>query len=46
VDPVDSERAAQGPFGTTIAYGLCTLSLVPALVADIWPLDAFDAVLN
>jgi acyl dehydratase len=43
---VDPERAARGPFGTTIAHGLYTLSLAPALLADLWPLDAFDAVIN
>jgi acyl dehydratase len=43
---VDPERAAHGPFGTTIAHGLYTLSLAPALLADLWPLDAFDAVIN
>jgi acyl dehydratase len=43
---VDPERAAHGPFGTTIAHGLYTLSLAPALLADVWPLEAFDAVLN
>ena len=26
---VDAERAAQGPFGTTIAHGFLTLSLLP-----------------
>ena len=34
VDPV---KAAQGPFGTTIAHGFLTLSLVPELFAT-----AFD----
>jgi acyl dehydratase len=43
---VDPERAALGPFGTTIAHGLYTLSLAPALLAEIWPLDTFDAVIN
>lgn len=28
---VDSEKAASGPFGTTIAHGFLTLSLLPAL---------------
>ena len=28
---VDRERAAQGPFGTTIAHGFLTLSLLPEL---------------
>ncbi len=27
---VDPARAAQGPFGTTIAHGFLTLSLIPA----------------
>jgi acyl dehydratase len=31
---VDRERAAQGPFGGTIAHGFLTLSLIPALLAD------------
>jgi acyl dehydratase len=43
---VDPKRAARGPFGTTIAHGLYTLSLAPALLAELWPLDAFDAVIN
>jgi acyl dehydratase len=43
---VDPERAARGPFGTTVAHGLYTLSLAPVMLAEIWPLDAFDAVLN
>jgi len=29
----DAERAAAGPFGTTIAHGYLTLSLVPVLLA-------------
>lgn len=29
---VDPERAAQGPFGTTVAHGFLTLSLIPGLV--------------
>jgi acyl dehydratase len=28
---IDPERAAQGPFGTTIAHGYLTLSLLPVL---------------
>jgi acyl dehydratase len=34
---VDPDRAAQGPFGTTIAHGFLTLSLLPAFFAS-----AFD----
>jgi acyl dehydratase len=43
---LDPERAALGPFGATVAHGLYTLSLAPALLADLWPLDTFDAVIN
>jgi acyl dehydratase len=32
---VDPERAATGPFGQTIAHGLLTLSLLPALVGEL-----------
>jgi acyl dehydratase len=33
---VDPERAAAGPFGTTIAHGYLTLSLLPALQRELW----------
>jgi acyl dehydratase len=36
---VDPQRAESGPFGTTIAHGFLTLSLVPRLVADLRRLD-------
>ncbi len=32
---VDPERAAAGPFGTTIAHGLLTLSLLPRMMESI-----------
>jgi acyl dehydratase len=32
---VDPERAASGPFGTTVAHGFLTLSLVPYLSAQL-----------
>ncbi|UQA96312.1 MaoC family dehydratase [Streptomyces halobius] len=32
---VDPEKAAAGPFGTTIAHGYLTLSLLPALVPQL-----------
>ncbi|MEE1800194.1 MaoC family dehydratase [Streptomyces sp. JV176] len=32
---VDPERAATGPFGTTIAHGYLTLSLLPVLVPQV-----------
>lgn len=36
VDPV---RAAEGPFGTTIAHGYLTVSLVPMLVWQIYTVE-------
>ena len=32
---VDPEAAAQGPFGTTVAHGYLSLSLLPALVSQV-----------
>lgn len=32
---VDPKRAAAGPFGTTIAHGLLTLSLIPSLMSEV-----------
>jgi acyl dehydratase len=32
---IDPQRAAQGPFGTTIAHGYLTLSLIPMLSTDV-----------
>ena len=34
---VDPERAAQGPFGSTIAHGYLTLSLLPAMSYEVLP---------
>jgi acyl dehydratase len=36
---VDPERAAAGPFGGTIAHGYLTLSLLPALMAEVWRVE-------
>ena len=35
----DSQRAASGPFGTTIAHGFLTLSLLPAMLASAYAID-------
>jgi len=35
----DPERAAAGPFGTTIAHGFLTLSLLPAMLASAYAID-------
>lgn len=43
---VDIERASVGPFGTTIAHGLLTLSLVPRLIRDLIDVQNADAVVN
>jgi acyl dehydratase len=34
---VDEERAAEGPFGTTIAHGFLTLSLCVPMLSEILP---------
>ncbi|WP_159766467.1 MaoC family dehydratase [Streptomyces sp. HM190] len=36
---VDPEKAAAGPFGTTIAHGYLTLSLLPLLVPQVLKVD-------
>jgi acyl dehydratase len=33
---VDPERAAAGPFGTTIAHGYLTLALLPAFLSQVF----------
>ncbi|MGW6422376.1 MaoC family dehydratase [Nocardia sp. NPDC055053] len=43
---VDVEKAAQGPFGTTIAHGYLTLSLVPMLVAEVYQLEGVKMGVN
>ena len=41
---VDRERAATGPFGTTIAHGFLTLSLLSMLMGEVVRVDARMAV--
>ncbi len=44
---VDPEAAAAGPFGTTIAHGFLTLSLVVPMFAEaLPPLDGYGLTLN
>lgn len=43
---VDAEKAAAGPFGTTIAHGFLTLSLLPCLVAQIYRVDGAKMGIN
>lgn len=43
---VDSERARTGPFGTTIAHGYLTLSLIPLLGKDIYRVEGISMGIN
>jgi acyl dehydratase len=43
---IDPERAAQGPFKTTIAHGFLTLSLVPALASKVYRVDGVRMGIN
>ncbi|WP_132992539.1 MaoC family dehydratase [Gordonia zhaorongruii] len=43
---VDPARAADGPYGTTIAHGYLTLSLVPLFGADLVSFDFGSARIN
>ncbi|MFF2391952.1 MaoC family dehydratase [Nocardia sp. NPDC058114] len=43
---VDAERAAAGPYGTTIAHGFLTLSLVVPMTQQIMTVSAAKAGIN
>src|SRR4051794_10521852 len=43
---VDPEMAAKGPFGTTIAHGYLTLSLLPVLAEQIYSIDGLAFGMN
>jgi acyl dehydratase len=43
---VDPERAAQGPFGRTIAHGFLTLSLLPRLVQQVYRVENVAMAVN
>jgi acyl dehydratase len=43
---VDPERAAEGPFGSTIAPGYLTLSLLPQFSWEIYTLEGVKAGIN
>jgi acyl dehydratase len=43
---VDPERAASGPFGTTIAHGFLTLSLLPRFVSELRAVEGMRMGLN
>jgi acyl dehydratase len=43
---VDPERAAQGPFGTTIGHGYLTLSLLPVMSYEVVPRQGGGMAVN
>ena len=43
---VDPDKAATGPFGTTVAHGYLTLSLVPKLVWQIYTVEGVRMDVN
>jgi acyl dehydratase len=43
---VDPERAANGPFGGTIAHGLLTLSLLPQFTHQLYTVDNVAMAIN
>ncbi|MFD0074748.1 MaoC family dehydratase [Streptomyces sp. NPDC127166] len=43
---VDPEKAAQGPFGTTIAHGYLTLSLIPMLCWEVYGIQGVRLSVN
>ncbi|WP_326599815.1 MaoC family dehydratase [Streptomyces sp. NBC_01803] len=43
---VDPERAAAGPFGTTIAHGYLTLALLPVFVPQVVRVEGVRMALN
>ena len=43
---VEPERAKDGPFGSTIAHGFLTLSLIPALSWEVYSIEGARLSLN
>jgi acyl dehydratase len=43
---VDPERAKDGPFGTTIAHGYLTLSLIPVLAKECYSVEGVRMAVN
>lgn len=42
----DPARAAEGPYGTTVAHGLLTLSLLPVLAAEVYRIEGATGRIN
>ena len=43
---VDPARAAEGPFGATVAHGFLTLSLLPMLTWQVYTVEGVTTVVN
>ncbi|MEV0291991.1 MaoC family dehydratase [Nocardia sp. NPDC050710] len=43
---VDPEKAAAGPFGTTVAHGFLTLSLLPMLTVSVYTVEGLSMGVN
>ncbi|MER8000602.1 MULTISPECIES: MaoC family dehydratase [unclassified Streptomyces] len=43
---VDPDRAAEGPFGGTVAHGFLTLSLLPALTSEVLDVSGVVQAVN
>jgi acyl dehydratase len=43
---VDPERSKDGPYGTTIAHGYLTLSLIPALIGQVFLVENLTFGIN
>lgn len=43
---VDPARAAEGPFGATIAHGFLTLSLLPVMLNELYRVDGVRLAVN
>ena len=43
---VDPERAAQGPFGTTVQHGFLTLGMSTGLLWSVCTVEGFNVILN
>ncbi|MFR9806223.1 MaoC family dehydratase [Pseudonocardia sp. RS010] len=43
---VDAAKAAEGPFGKTIAHGFLSLSLLPVLVKDVYSIEGARMGIN
>jgi len=43
---VDTARAAAGPFGTTVAHGFLTLSLIPVLAHELYEVAGVRLAVN